>query len=263
MVDKQLTIAVLGERVGTAITVTKWVAGVCGPLVLGFAAFFLLRISEHGERLAGMQKELEGIRAEQAKTIPALIAEALKNPSPDNLKIVTRVLESSRKVDKKSNPDLLASVGQGLYRVATSPDPPANIWSASAQLVSYRSEQSNVLVGAQAPDCFSRSPSGAEVTLLPDRKTFQITGKRFYRDCVLHLDGTDNPVYYHPNGSVFENCIVKYQGGPPKLYGPIEFKNCVFWLSAADEIPTLGRQLVLALLKAPTLVTVNLTVPFS
>ena len=255
-------VAVLNERLGTAITFTKWVGGVAGVAIVGVAIYFNQKLVAHGETLAAMQQQLESIQKEQSKTIPALIAEALKNPSPDNLKAVARVLASSRNLDKKSDPDLLASAGQALYRLAASPMPPANVWPASAQLVSYRSEQSNTSVTAQVPDCFVNPPSGSEVKLLPDHKTFQITGRQIYRNCMLNLDKSPQ-AFNFPGGVVFQDCFVRYSGGPPRVYGSVEFRNCFFLLEASDDIQNSGRQLVLTLLKAPNLSSVDVVLPSS
>lgn len=261
--DKAPTVAVLSERVGTAITFAKWLGGGFATIACAVAVFMLLKLTDHGEKLASLQTHIEGIEAEQKKTIPALIAEALKSPSPDNLKVVARVLESSRKLDKKSDQEFLASDGQALYRLAASPAPPSNVWSAGAQLVSYRSEQSKVPVGANPADCFSRPPAGAEVQLLADHTTFRITGRKIYSGCVLHLDAKGGQTFAFPDGVVFQNCIVEYSGALPLVSATIQFTNCVFLLTASDEITVPGRLLLLALLKAPNLSSVDITLPSS
>lgn len=112
-------------------------------------------------------------------------------------------------------------------------------WQTVQAAVNYASSQAAppALRGHNLRDCIEgRGPKNGiggmfDEVFSKDRKSVTIIPKRSFHNCVLTLDRVNNPSIILTGPFLFQDCIIRYSGGPPMLVGDLEFKNCLFILT--------------------------------
>jgi hypothetical protein len=109
MADKPPTVAVLSERLNTAISIARWWGGIMTTAVVVAGGFLLSRVIDHGEKLSAIQTTLTDIQNEQKKAVPEIVGELIKKPTNGKFEATAAILESAQESHRASDPALLAN----------------------------------------------------------------------------------------------------------------------------------------------------------
>lgn len=270
MAEKPPAVAVLHERLTTAVRVGSYLGGAFVAATITCASFFLSKLMDHGEKLAQVQGTLNQISIEQKKAVPSVVGELLQKPTPAKLAAAAAVLESAKKHARLSDSNLLASIGSQLKKDADLENTP-EYWNAASALISYRSfqvvERTLPIQVEQMGPCKAQHPSSTlGEAVQPGTRTVKVNPQE-YVGCELQLDSpaAAEIVARTVVPSVkFKNCNIIYRGGPVpvRAEGPFTyvFTDCAFDVSSPDVPPSSGRVILADLLSNPNLANVSVLV---
>jgi hypothetical protein len=163
------------------------------------------------------------------------------------------------------------TVGEKLSTLLTANTATLQVWTASSELASYRSEVQNPgLNESTQPDCRSTAPTASsnigevlKYTLthrdMPETKItpwvysncrFNLADFTALIESQPHLE-VQNPTMPHTDliaPYVFESAVIYYDGKQPLPPSNLEFRNCVFHLALQPDSNARMRMLVAALL---------------
>ena len=273
MADKTPTVAVLNERLTTAISLGKWFIGAVVAVLVTVGGFFFVKISDHGEKLAKMQVLLESISTEQKKAIPATLKDLLQDPSRGKLEAATAILGAARKTGRLSDPALLAKESEALgkfgERLVSTPE----YWNVASELISYRSEQTPKETALKQCSDNKQPTRYAENVIGTGKPQEVLTAPPEYYYCEVTLDSAAATEMYAlavPMSVRFHHCVIVYNGGNievpirPNISndGPLllVFHDCQFRFRNKDLPPETARHLITGLLSTPDLAEANVRV---
>jgi DNA-binding FrmR family transcriptional regulator len=233
MLDKPPTLAVLNERVGSAIKTIGFLGVVVVAAAVGVGVFLNIRGVEHGERLSKIEGKLEGI----AKNLDRLLDRQAKNAftvpgqSPEDIEAAVARL---RVRNITVNFDDIHRASAVLVK-----NPDQRSCGVLMQLAAYRSVVNSTITEARQNIVQTIGPGDhgkwfqgkpGEWTLIVDQ-TLTLDAKDQYE--LPHLnDATGHPasVYQY---IIFKNCHIIYHGGEVTLV-KVFFDNCTFDIQHSD-----------------------------
>ncbi len=245
-------------------------------LVLSSAAAVLIGALAWGARelyvLNGNVSKLQGSISELTpKTLNSLFSAPGndKETMVRNAQLAAAVISSARKSSLPSNKRELALSGLKLSELLLRHSDVPELWHASGELASYRSELENPL-SDRLPDCLDVSPkqrSNLEAFLLeqarpgphPDYLETRIT-PYIYANCKQDIGDFDALIKKNLHMEVgaailtapyiFESSLIIYNSERPLPDTILEFKNCEFRIELKQEPPARSKKLVMALLSS-------------
>jgi hypothetical protein len=254
MADKTPTLAVLAERVNNAISNGKWVIALfIAALVAIFVRFDL--------KTGRLETNVAAILAEMGKAIPSEVDSIFQRPSVDSLNDAAAILAFARRQNRKSDKKSLTQVSEDLLKLRPNFEGSPAFWRASAELVSYRSQQEFASKLNGLSDCTKQEPWAHLYKLHPNPEggTFVDHGPFHLQHCRIVLDSPEGQQKVNGTRSlgdvVFQDCLVIYTGKeiiPVLLVGKVYFQNCLLQFSIKDIPPQDGQALTTELLSAST-----------
>ena len=249
-------VELLEQRLGTAISVTKWGVTV---LIMLLAWLFLAAYNQN-QQLARIEEQ---IKKSTTTTVEKLVEAAKGNPTQAQsaMTLAASVIATARKNGLAADKASLRQLGMNLRNVPAPLRQTSAYWEATGQYVSYRSENETQQQKASKqpnsiPNCYDKKPSDAGISITQDRKTISINGPLVYDFCVLQLDGDKERRFSGEIAGkppIFRNCIIRYSGGVVALSVGTVFQNCKFEFTLDSPPPPDGQRFTDALLVANSL----------
>jgi hypothetical protein len=222
-----------------------WTLAVSLPIIFAMLAGI-------GAELIHMNGALSGLAAQVGGMTQSTINSLLSSPNPtkeevaQNAATAATVIADARRNKIRSDLSELNKSGEQLLSLTDKYSDVPSVWNASAQLISYKSEQT-VNLRPSIPEC-KYDPSGFKITGVSDAPNgrAQLThGPIVHRNCRLVLDDPQTLDKLSADLSfasvIFENCVVVYNGGPvvvhpvkvatdtpARIVGGLSFNNCLF-----------------------------------
>jgi hypothetical protein len=265
---------------------------VLGPLItiifggIGFWQVHRGKVSLQGQ-VTRLQSDIQMVTAIVApqllQRLGTVVTSAISLPAKDVAVAANQAREIIRTLRKDKFPvqrnEIIEAASATSALAKAHPDVP-QVWQTAAELVSYRSELSQITLPKDLPNClytivpgnnFDRitTPSGQKVDV-PGFSSYQSSGgwmsHVMLANCVLYLDAQgfeDTPVgkffaevrKQHPNTSLFSlvlsNARIVYSGGTILPVTEVQFTNCIFDFKPSSITPaSRGRALTDQLLTA-------------
>jgi hypothetical protein len=252
--------------------------------VLGFAAVILIGLlGWGGSQLYTLNANVGKLSGQVSSLTPKAISDLFaadtnnKEIIARNAQLAAALISSARKSSLRSNKKELAISSLALSQLVTRHSDISELWQASAQLASYRSELASS-ISANLPNCKDVAPkqkSNWEELLkeqaspgshldYPDTKITPY----IYANCKQNLNEFDELIKKNPHlevqplGShpgtvitapyIFESSLISYDSNRSLPDTILEFRDCVFQLEVMQEPIERSQELVLALLTSDT-----------
>jgi hypothetical protein len=267
------------EKLGPKVTALEERAKIWAK-ILGFAAFVLIGVlSWGGVQLFTLNGSVSKLTGQVSSMTPRAISELFATDTSNketiarNAQLAAALVASARNSSLRSNKKELAVSGLRLSQLVTRHSDVPELWQASSQLASYRSELENS-ISVNLPDCKDVSPkqrSNWEEMLkrqaagipYPGTHTVTIT-PYIYSNCRQDMNDFDDLIKKNPHLEVqpkdsspggvvtapyiFESSLIIYNGERPLPDTVLEFKNCVFQMELKQEPLERSQKLIMALL---------------
>jgi hypothetical protein len=241
-----------------------WVKGVAvvGGVVVAIVGWWLTQelmpaihkvqgdVESHNTRISTIEGQLKDLIPKTVDNLLNSRPGVTRDVLARNGQLATSVVASARQNRTPSNSIKLQESGQRLRTLLIDYPDVTELWGASGELASYRSETNKPFnLDHKMPDCSDVEPASRSnlpdlilKTMLPKPPEIPTTPVTpyIYRDCTLRLDDFAKLFEHELHlelGSlprtpliapyVFERVLVIYSGGMLPL-GGIEFKNCIF-----------------------------------
>jgi hypothetical protein len=245
---------------------------VSGLKIAGFVLLGLL--SWGGTQLYILNGNVSRLGGQVSSLTPRALSDLFTNATENkeniarNAQLAAVLVSSARQSSLRSNKKELAISSAQLSQLVTRHSDVPELWQASAQLASYRSELENTLP-ANLPDCRDTTPIqksnlGELVSKTADYSDTKIT-PYVYANCKQNMDDFNELIkknphmeYKSPTGQItlmtasyiFQSSLIIYNGDRLLPDTVLEFKNCVFQLELKREPGDRSQKLVLALLSS-------------
>lgn len=267
MAEKPPTVAVLHERLGTAIRTFAWLGSVAVLAIVGVGVYFNHKISDHGERLSRMDGQLGEITKNVNRILDRTSKNALANPGATATAVATNagaikdaaIWSRQRKLQAQQSD--LTSLGDKLLTAGEVAPTTPDVWPALAEVINYRTEIDKqidlaTLDSGEIKYC-AASPGVVQAHGVREESgnVNYTGGTPVWEDCYLKLD---DPKSY-PNlsaGMVCRKCIIEYSGGAIHIPAA-RFEDCIFVLHISSPPRDAGLRLVRSILQNPNSITLG------
>lgn len=167
-------------------------------------------------RLEALGPLISGLVLERFRRGAGLSNEEFQKQLPETRHLISLARQERIEVD----PALVQKIGQKLLSVRPRTQ---EFWSASAELVSYRSanlasQTTKKLASAQLPNCSDSSPAVSGSVVISSPTSPPKVNPGVYKDCRVALDSPENEggiaaIQMQQPSLIFRNCLVVYKGG--------------------------------------------------